>query len=156
MVPKPTVQCNIYIMFTYLDTVNKYYPANKITARDENNISFDFWRGGSSGTSNHCADTVGQIFKSSFIFFIAIFDKLCDVRPQLIIWAVQKWPMSFLDETPKRPWKFDKYVCKNRHYSKSGTLCGREVWLVSKSDAIISNISDKLQSKRCNQLCSRD
>jgi len=42
MVPKPIVQCNVYIMFTYLDTVNKYYPANKITPRDENNISFDF------------------------------------------------------------------------------------------------------------------
>ena len=27
----------------------------------------------------------------------------------------------------ERPWKFDKYVCQNRRYSKSGTLCGREV-----------------------------
>ena len=30
-------------------------------------------------------------------------------------------------KTHERPWKFDKYVCQNRRYSKSGTLCGREV-----------------------------
>ena len=34
---------------------------------------------------------------------------------------------AFLMKLHKRPWKFDKYVCQNRRYTKSGTLCGREV-----------------------------
>ena len=34
---------------------------------------------------------------------------------------------SILMKLHERPWKFDKYVCQNRQYTKSGTLCGREV-----------------------------
>ena len=34
-------------------------------------------------------------------------------------------------KTHERPWKFDKYVCRNKRYSKSGSLCGREVGIWS-------------------------
>ena len=87
-------------MFTYLDTVNKYYPANKITPRDENNISFDFWRGGSGSASNNRADTVGQILKERFInsnyhFGIGVIFSYLTGNRLIVDGACE----SFLDET---------------------------------------------------------
>lgn len=52
------------------------------------------------------------------IIFLLIFDAAVQAAHQI---TAQTQLNKFL-----RPWKFDKYVCQNGRYSKSGTLCGRE------------------------------